>query len=79
MTLTQIGLLIDVIGVLILFEFGLPSKYKHIQEDEILGLNRRPEADIEKEKRKNKVVMRWAYLGLGCLLLGFLFQFIGSF
>ena len=70
-----IGLIFDIIGVLILFEYGLPSKLKEHGGGLLLGEN------IEKEKQRiseNKKITKLAYSGLTLLIFGFLFQLIGT-
>ena len=74
MIYTQIGLVLDIVGVIILFEYGLPSKVKDPDGYLLLG----DESDSNNIKRKNKQVRFMAYLGLSLILLGFIFQFIST-
>lgn len=74
MIYTQIGLVLDIVGVIILFEYGLPSKVKDTDGYLLLG----DESDSNNIKRKNKQVRFMAYLGLILILLGFIFQFIST-
>lgn len=74
MIYTQIGLVLDIVGVIILFEYGLPSKVKDTDGYLLLG----DETDSSNIKRKNKQVRFMAYLGLILILLGFIFQFIST-
>ena len=67
---TQIGLLMDVVGIIILFFFGPPIS-------ESLGLIK-SRLDHDKNKSKAKNELRMSFLGLTYLLLGFVMQFIGS-
>ncbi len=73
MNIAQIGLILDMFGVLLLFRYGLPSKYKEDSEGIVLG-----ETDIEKRIREknNFKIKAFAYLGLSLIFLGFLFQFL---
>lgn len=70
--LNATGLIIDMIGVLILFKYGLPSE-----------MNLPPKIELEqgltiKEKKQNKTIKRRSKIGLSCLIIGFLFQAIAS-
>lgn len=71
MTITSLGLIFDMIGVLILFYSGLPFKMpeRNLYIEESLT----PE-QIKKDKKQNMI----AYIGLTNLLLGFVLQFFGS-
>jgi len=68
MTYNIIGLIFDLIGVILLFKFGiLPTNlWNHILMDS--GMS-------EKDERNHKV---WSKIGLGCLILGFSSQLIGT-
>lgn len=78
--ISTIGLLFDIIGVLLLFKFGLPSKI--IDSNQILSIQIRTkdeqEAEEKRVNRHNKKVTFWAYCGLSLILLGFIFQLIGT-
>jgi hypothetical protein len=75
MNYSQIGLILDITGVLILFQYGLPSKYRPDSENIVLG-----ESDEERFKREkaNYKIKFMSRTGLVFLIVGFLFQFIGS-
>lgn len=79
MTLNQYGLLIDIIGVLILFKFGLPSAFNENAGKVFLTIEDKSEEEIGKEDRKNRFIKIMSYVGLILILAGFLLQFIGSF
>jgi hypothetical protein len=79
MTLNQIGLLLDIVGVLILFKYGLPSEVAENSDGYFLIVNKRPQEELDEEKRKNAFIKKMAYLGLASVLLGFTFQFIATF
>ena len=71
--LNSTGLLLDILGVLILFKFGLPSKV-HTPSKLLL------EGDItEKQKNDNKKTEKWAYSGLLLLIIGFALQLASNF
>jgi len=71
MSYSQIGLILDIIGVLILFKFGLPSSF--MDGTEMFRFSPNPDRD-----KFNRMVKFMARLGLIFLLLGFIFQYIGS-
>jgi len=68
---STIGLVTDIIGVILLFMYGLPSK--------IVGPPVRiVEQDItDEEQNKNSFITKMSYFGLSLLILGFIFQLIG--
>jgi hypothetical protein len=63
-----LGLFLDLIGVVLLFKFGiLPDNlWEHILMDS--GMS-------EKDEKKHKV---WSKIAMGFLILGFIFQLLGS-
>ena len=69
------GLLLDIIGVLILFKYGLPSKLKEHGGGLLLEENSKEE---NIRIAKNNKIIKWAYFGLILLSIGFLLQFIGT-
>jgi uncharacterized membrane protein len=67
---STIGLLLDIIGVILLFAFVIqPESFGYMREE---GPS---EAEQETEARKTKF---WAYIGLGLVVLGFILQLIGT-
>lgn len=67
----MLGLFLDIIGVIMLFRYGLPSKVLAPPSLELMqGLS-------EGEMANNKKIKRWAYTGLSLLILGFACQFAG--
>lgn len=80
-TISSIGLIADILGVILLFMYGLPSKL--IEHNiELFELNTRDANEIEREderiKKHNKRVKVGAYAGLTLILIGFILQFIGT-
>jgi hypothetical protein len=71
---SSIGLIIDIIGVIFLFKFGLPSDIS------IGGFELREELETEERERlsRNKKIKKMANIGLVCLILGFILQLVGS-
>ena len=72
---TQIGLLLDLIGVFLLLKYGLPTQYR--EEGGILTGESPEEEEIR--SRHNKKVKRFAHFALWLIVLGFIFQLIGSY
>ncbi len=72
---TPIGLSFDIIGVALLFWFGLPSKIKPVISDMKTDIHTSDEKkDIE---RKNRLIILFSRSGLASLVLGFSFQILG--
>lgn len=73
--ISSIGLLADIVGVIIIFINGLPSKVKEHGGALIL------DEGSEKEKTRrasNKKIKQWSHIGLGLVLIGFILQLIGT-
>lgn len=77
LNLAQFGLIFDVIGVILLYRFGLPSK---IVEENFDGLVN-PVVGVETDARrlKNKKIIAGANAGLFCIIIGSVLQFINYF
>lgn len=76
---TQIGLILDILGVIILFKYGMPSEYIKLEDlSSGLIIDDADDAEIEKIKKKNKLIFIMSRIGLVFLILGFILQFIGS-
>ena len=71
--LSQIGLLIDMVGVFILIKYGLPSKIKSIYSSVVTEHSDSEIIEIEKE---NKKITKRANWGVWLILFGFIIQFI---
>ena len=69
--LTSIGLVLDIIGVCILFKFGFPQP--DLSEDIAIGAGTDPNA-----ARKRKFYQVISSLGLICLVGGFALQLWGT-
>lgn len=77
--ISLIGLILDIIGVVLLFIYGLPSK---IIPDNVVTIHNVYAADDDnsttEEKERNKRIKIGAYSGLSLLIIGFAFQATGS-
>lgn len=69
-TLSISGLILDIVGVVILFHFGLPPR---LAMSGVLTLDRNEE--FQKKERRYQI---WSYIALSCLVIGFLLQIIGA-
>jgi len=77
LTMSQYGLVSDIIGVILLFKYGFPSKIKSTAGVRIVG-----EISAEESRRVNKANLNikfWGYTGLGLIIIGFVLQFFGGF
>jgi hypothetical protein len=74
--LTSIGLILDILGVIMLFMYGLPSNVK--ENGSGFGGS---ENEEQRQKRllNNKTIKMKAQFGLGLLITGFLFQLLANF
>jgi len=68
-----IGLLLDVIGVALIWAFGMPRNY-FANDDGNLKL----EEPSEAERKKRKLHKWLSGLGLFLIILGFIFQIVGN-
>ncbi len=73
--LTVIGLITDIIGVIMLFIYGLPSKVK--EKGSAFGGTETNEAERQR-LAYNKSIELKARLGLGLLIAGFIFQIVAN-
>jgi hypothetical protein len=77
LNIAQWGLIFDLIGVLLLFKYGLPSK---IEDTGIHFLAGHVEGDKQKDiLKKNNRIKIGANFGLTLVFIGFVLQFINYF
>ena len=69
------GLILDIIGILFLFEYGLPSKIKEHGGSILMEENNEDEMDRD---AKNNKIRRRSYFGLSLILIGSILQLIGT-
>jgi hypothetical protein len=70
---TPVGLVLDVIGAILIFKYGLPADVSRKGYTCIVA-----EEEDETEKAKAKMYDRCSKTGFNLLILGFVFQFIAS-
>ena len=71
--INSVGLLFDILGVILLFKYGLPSK---VHTPPAIAL----EQDLtDEEEKENNRTGRLAYSGLILLTLGFVLQLTSNF
>lgn len=78
MIYSRIGLLLDITGVCVVLFYGLPSKFINPFEENSLSIGPLAREEIKRRKNDHKKINSYAYLGLALMLLGFIFQFIGT-
>jgi hypothetical protein len=71
--INSIGLIFDIIGVILLFKYGLPSE---ISKDGSIGLSLQDTDD--NDVKKWKTYNLWSKIGLSFILIGFAFQLISN-
>jgi len=69
----SIGLILDILGALLIFRFGLPEKISRTGSSALL-LEGTDEAEIEKAKCFDRITR----LGIGLLIAGFALQLISN-
>ena len=74
LSLTQIGLLLDILGVIFLFFFGLPPSFSPKGHSFLID----PQID-NKQVLKGRVFKALSFSGLTLILLGFILQFFGNY
>ncbi|MEO8569183.1 MAG: hypothetical protein ABI419_08605 [Ginsengibacter sp.] len=79
MIFSQTGLLLDILGVVLLFIYGLPSRIADQHEGDMLRVGPLQREQIEKKRKADKKINSYAYVGLALIGVGFIFQFIGTF
>ncbi len=67
-----------IIGVAILFFYGLPSRIVNPYEQDMLSIDPLQRAEIEGKKRNNNIINFSANLALALIFIGFIFQFVGT-
>jgi len=71
--LNSIGLIFDIIGVLLLFKYGLPNDLNK------KGLTGMSFVTVNKEEvKKYKRYKRWSYIALSAILIGFIIQILSN-
>jgi hypothetical protein len=73
--INSIGLVLDIIGVVLLFRYGLPENLDRGGRPFIIAANAPDEAEIRKARHYD----RMGQLGLVLLIAGFLFQLASNF
>ncbi len=78
LSLSQYGLVADIIGVLLLFRYGFPSKMESTEGEFMIteSVSDERRRTIEKTNRNIRII---GYSGLVLIIVGFILQFIGSF
>jgi hypothetical protein len=73
-TLNTIGLTLDILGVLLLFKFGLPSEVRK-DGGNVMLFQDTDKGQVCKWHKYNF----WSRVGLSAILLGFIFQIVSNY
>jgi len=80
MDLNQIGLILNILGTLLIFRYGLPHRMNtEPTRIHIVMTTERDKADADKDIRKNKWIGIKAYEGITLIAIGFVLQFVFTF
>ena len=72
----SMGLILDIIGVVLLFKYGLPAEVRKTGGMEILYPGGKSDEEAGRKYEYYKLRSR---IGLGCLIVGFSLQLISNF
>lgn len=72
--ISSCGLILDIIGVILLFRYGLPPEGVSRTGAILIAWGNNPEG-----REKGKRYDRLSYVALGCLVVGFLVQIVSNF
>ncbi len=73
---SSVGLILDIVGVILLFKYGLPADVREKGGTIIIfGGGKRD----EEAKREHRYYRRMSRIGLGCLMVGFSLQLASNF
>jgi hypothetical protein len=76
---SQIGLMLNMLGVCLVIIYGLPSRLINPYEQDMMSIGPLQKEQIERQKRNNRKINFFSYVGLTLIFFGFIFQFIGTF
>ena len=74
-SINSVGLFLDILGVILLFRFALPSRV--IEGPPVLSFGEGPDSTKQREKQQ-KWSKFWSWLGLVLLILGFVLQIVSN-
>ena len=75
--LQQTGLTLDIIGAILLFMYGLPSRLKGEEGESLVDAI--SDQDLAANQKHDAKIRFRAYVGIVFLILGFILQFLGNF
>ena len=73
---SSIGLILDIVGVALVFKYGLPADIRERGGTAIIWGGGKSDEEAKREHRHYK---RMSSLGLGCLIVGFALQLVSNF
>ena len=79
MIYSQIGLVLNMLGICIVLIYGLPSRIINPYEQDMMSIGPLQKEQIEQKKKNDRKINFLSYVGLTLVFFGFIFQFIGTF
>lgn len=73
-SINSLGLILDIIGVVILFKFGLPSEVSK-EGEQLIAADKPKESQLNKYRKYEF----WSRFGLALLIVGFLCQLVSNY
>jgi hypothetical protein len=78
MNILQYGLILNIIGTILIFLCGFPSKIEESKSSGLLSIGDVDEEEYKKRTQTNKRIKFGGYLGISFLIIGFILQFIDT-
>jgi hypothetical protein len=78
MNALQLGLILNIVGTVLIFFCGFPSKIEPDNSQGSISYAELSEEDNKKRLRKNIIITFGGYFGMALLFIGFFFQFIDT-
>lgn len=78
-TISSLGLLLDIIGAVMLYIYGSPIRQETKEGNRILAVNYGTTEQKEERKRVFEKIQRRSRCAIGLLVIGFSLQLIGNF
>ena len=76
-SINSVGLFLDILGVILLVSFALPSRVSEEPPSELISLGSDPDSTKQWEKQRKRYKF-WSGLALVLLVLGFVLQIVSN-
>ena len=76
-SINSVGLFLDILGVILLFIFALPSRVSEEPPSELIAFGSDPDSTKQWEKQRKRYKF-WSGLALVLLVLGFALQIVSN-